>query len=89
MGRSGIALLDFYLAEATGERDRLGAACGCWPRIWTARSSSRAGCSSRYRRRDFPDYAVSLLRHSAGVGMVASRYLAATGEERLAATLPG
>jgi hypothetical protein len=87
-GRAGIALLHLYLARLTGQAGRL--ADGL--RLLTAEldratlsdggllfpASSRDGRLLPY-----------LYCGTAGVGMVASRYLAATGDERLADTMPG
>jgi hypothetical protein len=88
MGRSGIALLDFYLAEATGERDRLAGGLRLLASDLDRAKPFEGGLLFPVSEKD-SRIMPYLYYGTAGVGMVASRYLAATGEERLAATLPG
>lgn len=87
-GRPGIALLDYYLARLTGQDDRLARGLDLMTAELERAVPSEGGLlfpvSDRDRR--LMPY---LSAGSAGFLVVASRYLAATGDERLAAAVPG
>jgi hypothetical protein len=87
-GRAGLALLDFYLAEIAGQGGRLASGL----RLLAAELDRAAPAEGGLL---FPasDKDTRLMPYlycgTAGVGMVASRFLAATGDERLTLTMPG
>jgi tRNA A-37 threonylcarbamoyl transferase component Bud32 len=87
-GRTGIALLDYYLAGITGQTERLNSGM----RLLTA-DLDRAKPSDGGLLFPVSDSDTRIMPYlysgTAGVGMVASRFLAATGSERLAAIMPG
>ncbi|GHF42129.1 serine/threonine protein kinase [Amycolatopsis bartoniae] len=86
-GRPGIALLDYYLARLTGQEDRVRTGLDLLSTELDRAVRSEGGLLfpvSERDRRLMPYLATG----SAGFLMVASRYLAATGDERLAAAMP-
>jgi tRNA A-37 threonylcarbamoyl transferase component Bud32 len=87
-GRTGIALLDYYLARIVGQTERLNSGM----RLLTA-DLDRARPSEGGLLFPVSDSDTRIMPYlysgTAGVGMVASRFLAVTGDERLAAIMPG
>jgi hypothetical protein len=87
-GRAGIALLDFYLAKLTSHEERLASGLS----LLTAELDRAVPADGGLL---FPgsDKDARLMPYlyggTAGVGMVVSRFLAATSDERLAVTMPG
>jgi hypothetical protein len=87
-GRAGIALLDFYLAGLTGQHERLASGLRLLTADLCRAVESTGGLLfpvSDADRRIMP----YLFAGTAGVGMVTSRFLDATGDERLARVMPG
>lgn len=87
-GRAGIALLDFYLAGITGQARRLASGLRLLAAELDRAVPSDGGLLFPVSDKD-ARIMPYLYCGTAGVGMVASRFLAATGDERLAMTMPG
>jgi hypothetical protein len=87
-GRAGIALLDYYLARLTSQRERLAAGVHLLTAELERARPSEGGLLFPVSERDHRIMPY-LYTGTAGVGMVASRFLAVTGEERLAQVMPG
>jgi hypothetical protein len=86
-GRTGIALLDFYLARLADQDRRLSSGLHLLMADLNRAVESEGGLLfpvSESDTRIMP----YLYSGTAGVGIVASRFLAATGDERLAKTMP-
>jgi hypothetical protein len=87
-GRAGIALLDYYLGALTDRPRRLDQGLRLLADDLDRATHSDGGLLFPVSERDgrIMPY---LYSGTAGVGMVVSRYLAATGDDRLAGTMPG
>jgi hypothetical protein len=85
-GRAGIALLDLYLARITGQDRWLAVGLRLLEEELHRALSGRDGLRFAGPRSQGVPY---LSYGSAGVGMVVSRYLDATGSEQMAMAMPG